>query len=332
MSLFALSGCASVGRFSANNEEFVMNSGVYPATKMDTSILDSATKDHWGSGMAGILSPFAVIDIPFSLITDTVMLPYDWYRWSYNSKYIQFWNNVALNNDVSLSMNEYLGNYKEAGAYKVLRQSKTINNKKLLWLYFDIASTDNNQKQSKLIIERIIDKAHKYPKLSAHVCSIAANNMSQDKYQYGLHLMMKNGNYPATCVNRLAEAGLPCVTLLWSKNLAEKYFKKCYFEDKKKYRYIFVSNSSTPPIIHDEIYKDIQREKKELLKKYDSINQVPGGFGGRVWTNDLARNTRSMSLINKLIALNSSGINKNLNRNKAVPKEYKDKIKANTKH
>lgn len=331
MSLFFLNGCASVGRFSADYEEQVMNSGVYPATKMDASLLDSATQDHWGSGMAKVLSPFAVIDIPFSLITDTVMLPYDWYRWSYNSEYIQFWDNVALNKNVLLPMSEYLENFKEAGAYRVLRQSKIINNKKLLWLYFDIASTDNNQKQSKLIIERVIGKANKYPELAEHVCNAGAQHISQDKYQYGFHLMMRN-NYSAACVKTLAKAGLPCKTLLWSKNLSDQDFDRCYSEGKKKYRHVLTRNSSAPTKIHEEIYQDIQREKQDLLDQYGTLGKVPGGFGDRAWTVSLARNTRSIPLIKKLIELEDSTINLNLRRNKAVPKEYKNKIVKKGRH
>lgn len=326
VSLFVLGGCASVGRFSDDNEEMVINSGVYPATKMDFSILGSATKDHWGSGMAKVLSPFAIIDIPFSLITDTIMLPYDWYQWSRNSEYIEFWNNVAANSDASLLMDEYMANYKLAGAYKILSHSRVVTNEKHLKIYFDVAATDNNLEQSKLIIARIIERAKDYPDLREHVCDTAIQNIDKTDFIYGIHLILDRSNYSSKCVTKLADAGAKCRDLLRSTNLPELYIRKCYQENRSEYETILVKNKSAPIDLHEEIY---ERTYQKITHEYGSLEKTP--LNRRAKIDDLARSTTSINLINKMLELNNSRIDEAMLFNQAVPKTYKEIIRKRRK-
>ena len=81
-----LSGCASVERFNNKYPEY----DNYIATQLDIDILKTAFNSKkgascWsGCGLAKLLAPFAVIDIPFSLVTDSIMLPLDIYNTSKN--------------------------------------------------------------------------------------------------------------------------------------------------------------------------------------------------------------------------------------------------------
>ena len=69
-SLSLLGGCASVARFNTDNEESLVYRGIYPATKMDISVLSAAANDPgdtWVSGIPALMSPFAIIDIPATM-------------------------------------------------------------------------------------------------------------------------------------------------------------------------------------------------------------------------------------------------------------------------
>ena len=84
IAILLLSGCASVERFNNKYPEY----DTFIATQLDIDILKTAFNSKkgascWsGCGLAKLLAPFAVIDIPFSLITDSVMLPLDIYNTS----------------------------------------------------------------------------------------------------------------------------------------------------------------------------------------------------------------------------------------------------------
>ena len=75
----AMTGCATVAARSSQHGE-KQTSGVYPATRMDAGMIatpfDPDAKDEpagrrWGRCGLGL------IDLPVSLISDTVCLPYD---------------------------------------------------------------------------------------------------------------------------------------------------------------------------------------------------------------------------------------------------------------
>ena len=83
-----LSGCASLitsfgePRINSGNVEWDKKwcSSVYIGVRTDASILsspfDKGCRESSECGMNIALSPFALIDLPFSLVVDTLLLPY----------------------------------------------------------------------------------------------------------------------------------------------------------------------------------------------------------------------------------------------------------------
>ena len=64
-SLSLATGCGTLMRGSAKNGEFYdMKVAAYPATKIDGML-------------TGMGAYFLIVDLPFSLVTDTLLLPYD---------------------------------------------------------------------------------------------------------------------------------------------------------------------------------------------------------------------------------------------------------------
>ena len=77
--VICLSGCATVGRFVLSDMGY---HGIYQATKLDTFALQNAP-DAWRAGeyfQCCIMTPVFVLDYPFSIVFDTLLLPYDLMR------------------------------------------------------------------------------------------------------------------------------------------------------------------------------------------------------------------------------------------------------------
>ncbi len=79
IALFFLNGCAtSAYRFGTHQPEYSPK-GIYPAVKTDFNIMEYVM--HEGGGAPWFIV-FAVgvgvtIDLPFSFVTDTILIPYD---------------------------------------------------------------------------------------------------------------------------------------------------------------------------------------------------------------------------------------------------------------
>lgn len=75
-------GCATA--VVRSSERAVRYSGYYPATRADVRTLsgmfDEPEVGNWMQGLDKWLAPLLVLDIPISLITDTVLLPLDVYE------------------------------------------------------------------------------------------------------------------------------------------------------------------------------------------------------------------------------------------------------------
>lgn len=67
--LLACSGCATY--FARDSSNLLHKEGIYPATRLDLKPFEDNLYE---------LFPFTIVDIPFSLVFDTLMFPYDYYR------------------------------------------------------------------------------------------------------------------------------------------------------------------------------------------------------------------------------------------------------------
>lgn len=67
MSLMSTSGCSSVMMHSGPSE------GYYPGTRASADVL---TDEHSG----WVMKPLAALDLPFSAVLDTLLLPLDYFR------------------------------------------------------------------------------------------------------------------------------------------------------------------------------------------------------------------------------------------------------------
>ena len=69
------SGCATSFRIQSQ-----MPDGIYPATRLDVWIIPEMWHGNVGTFEAIWLTPVAIIDIPISIVTDTIRLPVDIYN------------------------------------------------------------------------------------------------------------------------------------------------------------------------------------------------------------------------------------------------------------
>ena len=328
--LSLLGGCASVERFNTDNEESMVYRGVYPATQMDLSVLAAAANDNGTSILSGLplmMAPFAIIDIPFSLITDTIMLPYDAYKRYTYAPYINYWEDVAAKHDTTSPMSEYLEYYTHTGAVVVLRQSRGTNNEDLLKLYLRVASADDSEKiLSASIIEAVVKEGevHKvYSSLRELTCNTMAKNINNDKFRYASNLLMKGRTYSDTCIEKLAQAGMECDYTLRSVRLPEKYFRQCYEEDKTRYLRWLSENPSTPQDIRIAIFNV---EYNRVIKKYGALDKAPGYETEKL--KNTVRNAKSREFVASLYGMNDGTINTYLKDNRLLIKDGWARTKA----
>ncbi|MGK3118692.1 YceK/YidQ family lipoprotein [Pseudomonas corrugata] len=72
MTMALLTGCATVNESSSYGHMCGLHP--YCGVTVDLEIIKGAADDHAGAMSA--LTPFAVIDLPFSFVADTLILPY----------------------------------------------------------------------------------------------------------------------------------------------------------------------------------------------------------------------------------------------------------------
>ena len=245
------------------------------------------------------------------------MLPYDAYKHSTYKPYIEFWEDVAAKHDTTRPMSEYLEYYTHTGAIVVLSQSRRTNNEDLLKLYLRVASADDSEKKlSASIIDTVVKEGevHKsYSSLRELACSTIATNINNDKFGYASYLLTKGRIYSDACIEKLAQAGVECSKLLKSVRLPEKYFRKCYEEDKVLHLRWFSENPSTPQDIHIAIFND---EYNRIIKEYGALNKASGHQIQNL--KNTVRNTKNRGLIASLYAMNDGVINEYLKHNRLL--------------
>lgn len=79
LTLFFINGCATcVYRSNENHTEYSPK-GIYPAVKTDFNFMDYVMNEGGGAPWFIVLATGigVTIDLPFSFVTDTVLIPYD---------------------------------------------------------------------------------------------------------------------------------------------------------------------------------------------------------------------------------------------------------------
>jgi len=102
-----LTGCASlITRGSDTN----YSPDVFPSTRGNFIAIDKCLNGNHSGGFSGVVcipAFFSPIDLPFALVTDTLMLPVDGHRSYTQSQNQKFWEMVFANNRIEFSAEEY---------------------------------------------------------------------------------------------------------------------------------------------------------------------------------------------------------------------------------
>lgn len=80
-----LTGCGTITRFtSPHNKE-----RLYPATHADGDFIGRCLTPVRSENYAEcLILPVIFVDMPLSIALDTVLFPYDWYRYSHRNDYV----------------------------------------------------------------------------------------------------------------------------------------------------------------------------------------------------------------------------------------------------
>lgn len=326
LAMFLLEGCASVARFANEDEKKEIKAGIYFATKMDVGLIRGAFNDsesNWFQGVAIIALPFAIIDLPFSIITDTIMLPYDLYKISGYEEDIEFWDKFSKNKKNSLTMLDYLNHTGVAGLYTIHNDVKYSSNEDHLKIYYDVAKKTNGKKGSSKVIDAFVSRAKDSQNLKNYLCESMLSEMGNSKGTSHLYGITRDGYHTSDCILRLAEAGVSCRLLLNSRLLSDLYFRKCYLENKSKYQILLANNPSAPIDIHEKIYETVYRE---ILASHGSLRNTPVAYRDPI--DSLARFTQSEKLIRDMFTQGDSRLLSGLLRNPKVTGKIKEKIRS----
>jgi uncharacterized protein YceK len=78
-SMLLISGCATLSE-TFEERSHCGNSRIYCGTRVDAIMIAMATDE--GAGVLRAFWPIALIDLPFSIVADTLLLPYTMYKGS----------------------------------------------------------------------------------------------------------------------------------------------------------------------------------------------------------------------------------------------------------
>lgn len=294
---------------------------LFDATRSSLSVIGYAMgskPSNWGQSMALLLSPVALLMLPSNLLADTLFLPYDAYLWHRDSKHIKFWMKVSKEEITSLPSSKYLAHYTDAISPLLSRWAWSLNDEKILKIYFEVASAHGEFKLSRQIIERATEHGKRFPELGKYMCAEAAKDINSHKFSRSIYLMLGRHQYPRQCATMLAEAGVECQSLLYNKHLPEKYIRQCWQNEKTwGLAQILAKNSAAPADLHEKIYED-------------SFNSEVPGYQTQI-IKDLARHTISMKLIIKIYELNRPDLDTALFYNHAIPDDIKQLTRAREK-
>ena len=320
-----LSSCGSAYRFQEDNDEVLVNRNVYPATQFDAGLLAADTSGMFGE-LALILKPVAVLDLPISFAVDTIILPYDIGMYTYNSRHINYWEDVSENNKTNMPMTEYLQHYDKTGSIAMLSVSRKYRNENLLKFYFNVASANDEWTgtSSKLIdsIVQTADANDKYELLRAYTCNKIASSPENVKYGSARYSIINGSRYSAECIEMLSE-GASCRSLVRNKNISEKYIRKCYKEDKYKKLNESISRLPLTPVdIQESMFN---YELSKLINKNIPLNKYKYHDDSISVLSNIARHTKNSTLIKKLTEMNNEYIKNSLIVNPEVPLDFKVK-------
>lgn len=198
--LIILNGCGTAGRFiTTSNKEAKITRSIYPATSIDAHLM----------GMGDpIITFLSLLDLPISLTVDTIFLPYDIGMYSYNSSYINYWEDLSNNKKINIPIDDSMEYYDETGSIALLYVSKSYPDEALFKYYFDVVSANNNDQltANHQLIKNIIFRAFesgiyesegstKYKTLREHICREISSNPNNKNYTYA-----RKNNYIQGCI------------------------------------------------------------------------------------------------------------------------------------
>lgn len=323
ITLIVLSSCGTISRFEEDDEEVLVNRGIYPATQWDVMALSADTSGMFGD-LALMMMPLVILDVPISLIVDTVMLPYDIGMYAYNSHYLGYWEDVSANKKIEMPMAEYLPYYNETGSVAMLSVSRKYDDEDLLKFYFDVSSANDEWlKTSSNMINTLAvraDSQDKYTSLRTYTCNAIASNLTNKKYGRAINAIIEGKRYSTVCIENMAEHGLSCRSLVRSNKIPEMHIRKCFQEDPERYSVHLSKLSSTPIDIQNSMYDHATVKLSALQIPLDKVAYSDNSFNV---LQNIAGVTKDGALIRKLFYLNSEKITSRLLYNPAVPLEYK---------
>jgi uncharacterized protein YceK len=331
-----IQGCAASYKYTDKFENNRFNDGRYLATELDSRVVSTAfngSSSNWFGGIAMIMAPLAIIDMPFSVVFDTITLPYDQYRHIEYQEDRTYWEAVINAPEIDLSLVEHREHYTEAGRYWLLWQMKREDHDRpeigsaQLRLLFDLAlegeGTRNNE-----ILAQVTRRSRAITSLSDYICSIVAHDIDMSNHEHVINNLFLTytsnvtGGYDEpdltrNCVTQLAAAGVDCQLLLRSPELPESQIRRCYSDGGLYYTNYLVRNPSVPLDIHEGLYKMLMNDR-------DGI----GGMGLRAINQlkQLAGHTRSTGLMDTMIRLNDPVMDGWLLENRALPESYRMKL------
>ena len=138
-------GCATVARLTGNSgNDYIL----YPATRADLEVFKPQPPHTGGVNLGPIgccLMPIPILDLPFSIISDTVLFPYDLYRYRIEKKAgaqraeaYRFWQEALRTDTITAEdASRYLDPGTENLIYLALTEKETGTN--VIHVVFDLA-------------------------------------------------------------------------------------------------------------------------------------------------------------------------------------------------
>ncbi len=118
-------GCGTINR-SSDDKYFIEKNNIFSSVKFDLAMIKekynapkSSYQDIFQITLMTVLTEFSLftIDLPFSIVTDTVCIPYDIHDYIKKSNALTFWNNITNNQIIDKPFSYYKKHFIRVAIY-----------------------------------------------------------------------------------------------------------------------------------------------------------------------------------------------------------------------
>lgn len=203
---------------------------IYDCTRLALGIVAGAlnnSSSNWFRGIAIVFSPVAVAGLPACVIADTLMLPYDYYKYLKVGPHVKFWlraesKDIQISNGIVMNAEEFREHYSPLVAKLVVSRinlAKFHNNPDVAELLLALAESSPDIRDSRGIITKLGESDHLNEHSMIRICDMVLED-PQRHYSLTIRLA-RSDNAPEECLKRYLSEDIKLRSIVDHKKVIE---------------------------------------------------------------------------------------------------------------